>query len=161
NGVSVHFLCPEHPTIKLVNEYAYDKSKVGYKLVCSRCQVNSDYTPVKSRESLKLLEEKALALHDQDIYKDAKLIRLDDYYIPEIKRFDAIPKSTNYSIKADVKTDKDGDTIIVLYVGHKGDEKRAQIFIKPEKLQLSHDHKDLDPGKVLAKIELTLKDRCI
>ena len=35
----------------------------------------------------------------------------------------------------------------------------AQFFIKPEKCQLTSDHKDLDPAQVLAKIEVTLKDK--
>jgi hypothetical protein len=59
------------------------------------------------------------------------------------------------------KTDKDGDTIVVVYVTHEGTDGKAQFFIKPEKLQLSHDFKDLDPAKVLSKIELTLKSRTI
>ena len=36
---------------------------------------------------------------------------------------------------------------------------KAQFFIKPEKCQLTSDHKDLDPAQVLAKIEVTLKDK--
>lgn len=32
---------------------------------------------------------------------------------------------------------------------------------KPEKAQLTCDHKDLDPAKILSKIEVTLKDRNI
>ena len=71
-----------------------------------------------------------------------------------------IPKSP-YFVKGNVKTDGDWDTIVVIYVGLKGDKKKAQFFIKPEKLQLSHDFKDMDPAKVLAKIESTLKDRVI
>ena len=54
---------------------------------------------------------------------------------------------------------KDGDTIVVLYVGHAESKEKAQFFIKPEKCQLTSDHKDLDPAQVLAKIEVTLKDK--
>lgn len=60
-----------------------------------------------------------------------------------------------------VKTDKDNDTIIVLYVGKKNTKEKSQIFIKPEKLQLSSDYKDLDPATILSKIEVTLKDRTL
>ena len=50
---------------------------------------------------------------------------------------------------------------IVIYVGHKGSSEKAQFFIKPEKLQLSSDYKDMDPAKVLSKIVVTLKDRTL
>ena len=159
---TVDFYCPKH-RVKLTDIGRGRRAPEGYKLVCPICQRDSDYVCAASSSShtLDSLKERALALHDKDLYQDAKLVRLDDYYVPEIKKFDALPDSTNYSIKADVKTDKDGDTIVVLYVGHKGEKDKSQIFIKPEKLQLSNDHKDLDPAKVLAKIELTLKDRNI
>ena len=58
-----------------------------------------------------------------------------------------------------IKTDKDGDTIIVVYVGHKDSDEKAQFFIKPEKGQLTSDHKDMDPAKVLSKIEVQFKGR--
>lgn len=38
---------------------------------------------------------------------------------------------------------------------------KTQFFIKPEKLQLSTDHKDLDPATILTKIEVTLKNRIL
>ena len=85
-------------------------------------------------------------------------MRLDDWYIPEIKKKE---KTTDYWISTEVKTDRDGDTIIVIYVGHKDDSEKTQFFIKPEKLQLSHDYKDMDPSQILSKIVLTLKDRTI
>ena len=72
-----------------------------------------------------------------------------------------IKTDTSYWIESDIKTDKDGDTIIILYVGHKGEQEKVQYFIKPEKCQLSSDHKDLDPSKIISKIEVTLKDRSI
>lgn len=160
-GRIVEFLCPKH-RIRLTNIGLGPTHKIGYKLICPICRVDKDYHPVRSStETIESLEKEALALCDKDIYKEAKLIRLDDYYVPEISKFDALPHSTKYSIKADVKTDKDGDTIVILYLGYKGKKEKTQIFIKPEKLQLSHDHKDLDPKKILAKIELKLKDRNI
>ena len=70
-------------------------------------------------------------------------------------------KESNYWMKSDIKTDKDNDTIIVLYVGKKNSIEKVQFFIKPEKLQLSNDYKDLDPATILAKIEVTLRDRKI
>ena len=36
---------------------------------------------------------------------------------------------------------------------------KVQYFIKPEKGQLTSDHKDMDPSKIISKIEVTLKDR--
>lgn len=51
--------------------------------------------------------------------------------------------------------------MVVLYVEMKGDNKKSQIFIKPEKLQLTYDFKFMDPAKILARIELTLRGRTI
>ena len=68
---------------------------------------------------------------------------------------------SGYWIHTNVKTDKDGDTIIVVYVGHKDDNEKAQFFIKPEKGQVTSDHKDLDPSKILSKIEVKFKGKRI
>jgi len=92
-------------------------------------------------------------------FKNAKLIRLDDWYVPEIKKKEKM--ESGYWMTTDVKTDKDGDTIIVLYVGHKDSKEKVQYFIKPEKGQVTSDHKDLDPAKILSKIEVKFKGRKI
>ena len=63
--------------------------------------------------------------------------------------------------EGNVKTDKDGDTIIVVYIGHKDSSEKAQFFIKPEKGQLTSDHKDMDPAKILSKIEVKFKGRTL
>lgn len=68
---------------------------------------------------------------------------------------------TGYWINTDVKTDKDGDTIIVLYIGHKDTKEKVQYFIKPEKGQLTSDHKDMDPAKILSKIEVRINGRTL
>lgn len=96
---------------------------------------------------------------NREVFKDAKLIRTDDWYTPEIK--DKIKTESNYRLVSNIKTDKDGDTIIVLYVSHAGSNEKVQYFIKPEKGQLTSDHKDLDPAKIISKIEVTLKDRVL
>lgn len=64
-------------------------------------------------------------------FKDAKLVRLDDWYVHEIK--EKVKEESGYWITTNVKTDRDGDTIIVLYVGHKDSNEKVQFFIKPEK----------------------------
>ena len=79
--------------------------------------------------------------------------------MPEIK--EKKKTESGYWIHTDVKTDIDVDTIIVLYVGYKDSKEKVQYFIKPEKGQLTSDHKDLDPAKILSKIEVRLKDRKI
>lgn len=159
---TVEFICPKH-SIRLTDTGPGKNKTVGYRLVCPMCkrEMGYTYTEGSSTHSLESLKKQALALHDKDLYKNAKLVRLDDYYVPEIRKFDALPGDKDYSIKADVKTDKDGDTIVVLYLGYKGEKEKSQIFIKPEKVQLSSDHKDMDPAKILAKIELTLRGRSI
>ena len=91
--------------------------------------------------------------------KDAQLVRLDDWYIPELK--EKVKPTPEYSLTTNVKTDKDGDTIVVLYISYIGTKDKVQYFIKPEKGQLTSDHKDLDPAKIISKIEVTLKNRTL
>ena len=67
------------------------------------------------------------------IRKGAKLIRLDDWYVHEVR--ERKKDESGYWITTDVRTDKDGDTIIVVYVGHKDSNEKAQFFIKPENIK--------------------------
>ena len=139
NQYGIHLHCTKHPEVELdlVNKCKKEFEIDSFKMTINRC--------------LKLL--------NIEEFKGAKLIRLNDWYVPEIKKKEKI--GTDYWIEADVKTDKDGDTIIVLYIGHTGAKEKTQFFIKPEKCQLTSDHKDLDPAKILSKIEVTLKDRAL
>ena len=77
----------------------------------------------------------------------------------EIK--EKVKPTPDYRLTTNIKTDKDGDTIVVLYVSYVGTGDKVQYFIKPEKGQLTSDHKDLDPAKIISKIEVTLKDRTL
>lgn len=143
----IHLHCTKHPEIEF--EIKRDIGKT--LLACPKCggmNIVEESISDITRQCLRLLNIKE--------FKNAKLIRLDDWYTPEVSHKE---KTSDYWVKADVKTDRDGDTMIVLYVGHSGDREKSQFFIKPEKLQLTSDHKDMDPAKVLSKIEVTLKDR--
>lgn len=82
---------------------------------------------------------------------------MDDWYVPEVKK--KVKIASQYWVNINVKTDRDGDTIIVAYIGHTGEKDKAQFFTKPEKCQLASDHKDLDPAKILSKIEVTFFKR--
>ena len=148
NQYGIHFHCGKHPEIELQAE---ENEYFGVSYSCPQC--NEIVTTVKKEKDLL---SQCLAALNREEFKDAKLIRLDDWYTPEVRERSG---DSEYWVQADVKTDKDGDTIIVLYVGHKGDREKAQFFIKPEKRQLTSDHKDMDPAKVLSKIEVTLKNR--
>lgn len=148
NQDGIHLHCSRHPEIEfdIINE-DYTRS---VKLKCPKCNKE---IPV---DSINEVAQKCLRMLNIEKFRGARLIKLDDWYIPEVK---AKEKTSDYWITTDVKTDRDGDTMIVVYVGHTGDTEKAQFFIKPEKLQLASDHKDMDPAKVLSKIEVTLKDR--
>ena len=156
----VIFVCPRHRVLLVPTK---GDSVFYTELSCLACEREGRHTAlVFSDQEYKDLQEKALSLLDSRDLQHAKLVRLDDAYTPEITKFNALnDKKTDYFIKADVKTDVDGDTIVVLYVGSKNEKSKSQFFIKPEKLQLSHDFKDQDPARILAKIKLTLKDRVI
>ena len=150
NQKGIHFHCAKHPEIEL----ELMESSYSTFLTCPKCKKEIDvgsYSHLRSR---------CLRALNREIFKDAQLVRVNDWYIPEIKNVKLKPTS-DYRVITDVKTDKDGDTIVVLYVIHTGTNEKAQFFIKPEKMQLAHDFKDADPAKVLSKIELTLKDRKI
>ncbi len=158
---NVTFICHKHGTPLVVEDT--DFKNRGFELVCPLCEQDYDYEPMSfPNQKYGVLQRKALASLDRIDFKNAKFIRVNEFYTPEIKKFNVLKKSdTPYSIKADVKTDANGDTIVILYLGYKGDKKKTQLFIKPEKLQLSHDFKDMDPAAILAKVELTLRDRTI
>ena len=147
NGIHLH--CTIHPEIEL----NITSDKHSTYLICPKCNKKI------SCENYHEILNQCLKMLNIEEFKGAKLVKLDDWYVPEIKKKESLP--SDYFITTNVKTDKDSDTIVVVYIGHKGEKEKVQFFIKPEKLQLSHDHKDLDPAKVLSKIEITLKDRVI
>lgn len=150
NKDGIHLHCTKHPEIELDIEYDEDEEK-PFMITCPKCQKEI------RMEELKEIYSRCQKLLNTELFKDATLIRLDDWYIPELK--EKLAPESDYWITTNVKTDKDGNTIVVLYVGYKGSKDKTQFFIKPERLQLSSDHKDMDPAKVLTKIEVTLKNR--
>ena len=106
NQEGLHFHCARHPEIE------YDNSEDGTELVCPKCG-----TPVYIGNRHELISRCLKALN-RDIFKDATLIRLDDWYIPELK--EKRSPSPNYRLTVYIKTDKDEDTIVVLYVSYVG-----------------------------------------
>ena len=150
NQDGIHFHCTVHPEIELeIVDTPY--SSVVYQ--CPKCRKNIEI------ENPRELKSRCLRMLNIPEFKDAKLVRLDDWYVHEIK--ERKKDESGYWITTNVKTDKDGDTIIVVYVGHKDSSEKAQFFIKPEKGQLTSDHKDMDPAKVLSKIEVYFKGRTL
>lgn len=150
NQKGIHFHCTKHPEIEFTTE------RSSYGTVKFKCPKSNKEIEIENfNETIK----QCLRMLNIEEFKGAKLIRLDDWYISEVKKKEKI--ASEYWIETDVKTDKDGDTIIIIYVGHMGTKDKTQFFIKPEKCQLTSDHNDLDPAKILSKIELTLKDRTL
>ena len=147
----IHLHCRKHPEIE------YDiHSDDGYTtLSCPKCGSYIEYQDKDYRD----LINKCFRMLNIKNFKNAKMIKLDDWYVAEIKG--ETEHISDYWLKTEVKTDSDGDTIVIVYVGHQGDKEKVQYFIKPEKGQLTSDHHDLDPAKILAKIEVTLKGRRI
>lgn len=143
----IHFHCTKHPEIEL--DYDFDAAVLS----CPKCKNEIEIG------NIKLLRSRCLRALNRDIFKDAQLVRLDDWYIPELK--EKVKPTPEYSLTTNVKTDKDGDTIVVLYISYIGTKDKVQYFIKPEKGQLTSDHKDLDPAKIISKIEVTLKNRTL
>jgi len=150
NQDGIHFHCTVHPEIELeIEDTGYSYGSITYR--CPKCRKSIQI------DNPRELKGRCLRMLNIPEFKNAKLVRLDDWYVHEIK--EKAKNESGYWITTDVKTDKDGDTIIVVYVGHKDSSEKAQFFIKPEKGQLTSDHKDMDPAKVLSKIEVRFKDR--
>ena len=147
----IHLHCAVHPQMELSMQK--DDIFGNVYLKCIKCQktICIDNFDETIKDCLRML--------NADKFKNIKLIRLDDWYVPEIKEKIEDDRISDYWIKADVKTDKDNDTVVVLYIGNRNSKDKAQFFIKPEKLQLTSDHKDMDPATIISKIEVTLKDR--
>ena len=148
NGIHLH--CTTHPAIEL------ERIPSGFSttmLQCPRCKKKIEVASIHD------VITRCLRMVNIEEFKDATLVRLDDWYVPEVKKKEKTP--SGYWVNTQVKTDKDGDTVIVIYVGHEGTDNKSQFFVKPEKLQLASDHKDMDPAKVLSKIEVTFRDRTL
>lgn len=143
----IHYHCAKHPELELSSK----NGAIAATLYCPKCKSDIHITTFSQ------LMSDCLKLLNQEKFKGAQLIKLDDWYIPEIK--EKIKCDSKYWLTTNIKTDKDGDTIVVLYIGHSDNNEKSQFFIKPEKGQLTSDHKDLDPAKIISKIEVTLKDR--
>ena len=148
----IHLHCTKHTEQELI--FTRDDRYTCY-LKCPKCDKKIEIMDLD-----KILQD-CIKMLNIPKFKNAKLIRLDDWYIPELKKEIKDEKISDYWIKSDIKTDKDGDTIVVLYIGKRDSKDKCQFFIKPEKLQLSNDYKDLDLAKILTKIEVTLKNRNI
>lgn len=145
-----HYHCTKHPQIELDVKYDHDDPY----FTCSICK------NIIEIDSLSQVRSQCQKLYNRKDFKEVKLVRLDDYYIREYKPKKSIEVS-DYWVKPEIKTDKDGDTLIVLYIGYNGEKDKTQFFIKPEKLQLTNDYNDMDPAKIISKIEVTLKDRTL
>lgn len=150
NQDGIHYHCTQHPEIEL------ERTSEGYGRIVYSCPKCGNIIEIDNPHELK---SKCLRMLNIPEFKNAKLIRLDDWYVPEIK--EKKKTESGYWIHTDVKTDKDGDTIIIVYVGHKDSNEKVQYFIKPEKGQVTSDHKDLDPAKILSKIEVKFKGKKI
>ena len=110
NQEGIHFHCTKHPEIELERADCSD----GEVLTCPKCknQIHIGSTHVLISRCLRAL--------NREIFKDATLVRLDDWYVPELK--EKTKPTPDYRLITNVKTDKDGDTIVVLYVTYVGSE---------------------------------------
>ena len=154
---NIVFLCKRHNGVRLtpISDIRHPEK---IRLVCPQCK-NESISSTTFKGMYGDLQSQAFALYAKNDWKNAKLIRVDDWYMKEVKKKQNI--DSDYWIDCKVSTDKDGDTMIMLLIGNKNSTDKAQYFIKPEKLQLTSDHKDLDPAKIISKIEVTLKDRIL
>lgn len=158
----VHFHCVAHSEAELV---VFDKGNGprSIKLICPICSLKEDYQPPSSLQRLdagriSALRQQAKSLLNSSLFKQAKLIRLDDYYTPELSEKGLMTKDSKYWLSYDVKETKDSRAILILYFGKRNDDSKVQFFIEPESTKLSHDHKDTSPLPIISRIEVEFKD---
>jgi hypothetical protein len=164
----LHFHCVKHPEVEMshdeiIGRGAHHQQK-DTRFVCHRCE----YDHWVRGWSYDQVVQQALSAFNAPHFKDAKLIRLDDIYTPELKvefKGDEVKVKTKesiadgYKLVADVKKDKDGDSLVMLQIFKDKQSKGAQFFIKPEKGQLSSDHNNPNPADFITEINVKLKDR--
>jgi len=162
----VRFHCAKHSEIELVT----DPDPFKTALHCVKCGIVKEANGRTGEFTYDFWRHQAKSLLNAPKFEGAKIIRLDDYYVPELKIEIKGSKSTitnkselpsDYKVVCDIKKDKDGDTLIMLQVFKKGSGKGAQFFIKPEKAQLTSDHNNPDPKDMISDIQVTLRDRIL
>ena len=161
----IFFHCATHKELELTMTFPLDSFNT--KLYCPLCGVVKEID-MRKTEAHAFLTKQAESLLNADSFKNAELVRIDDYYVPELRVEMKGDKTTttnrtelpsDYKVVCDIKKDKDDDTIIMLQVFKGATKKGAQIFVKPEKKQLTFDHnKNPDPATVLSEIKVTLQD---
>ena len=158
---TVHFHCCIHRDVELASQF----NSVIYTYTCVTCDDDPDreFSPVLELDyrQLDTTKQKAKSLLNSSKFKNAKFIRLDEYYAPEISEKDLTEKGSKYWVSYDLKSTETGETLMILYIGHKADGTKAQFFIKPESKKLSHDHADKDPLSIISRIEVKFKDGSI
>ena len=161
----IHFHCSLHREVELSIQDKQNGPR-SIKLTCAICSLREDYQPPSSLQRLSpqyisTFKQQAKALLASNIFKNAKLIRLDDYYTPEISGKARTEEESDYWLSYDVKENKNGQPVLVLYLGNRKDGSKCQFFIEPETAKLSHDQKDTNPLSLLARIEVQFKDGVI
>lgn len=162
---SVHFHCVRHKEVELAIENRMNGPR-SLSLICAICASNGDNRTDTRLERLTLadittLQEQALALSNSEKFKNAQLVRLDDYYMPELSGKDLASKESKYWLSYNVKENRYGQPILILYLGDRKDHSKIQFFVEPETKKLSHDHTNDTPLSVIAKIEVEFKDGVI
>lgn len=77
NQMGLYFHCTKHPEIEL----AFQKDELGeVYLSCPQCK-----NKIEEIESIQQLRSECLRMLNIPEFKGAKLIRLDDWYVPEVK----------------------------------------------------------------------------
>lgn len=75
NQDGIHLHCTQHPEIELDIDNQYGE----ITLICPKCKKRIDV------DNLKTIYSSCQKMLNMEIFKDAQLIRLDDWYIPEAK----------------------------------------------------------------------------
>ena len=157
----VHLHCHDHRELEL-SFFDSGRGPKGYSLNCVVCSANPENTNTNLRHlSLSRISEfsqQAKALEKSELFKNAKLIRVDDYYVPELSAKSLATKTSKYWVSYDVKERQDGRALLVLYLGDREDKSKVQFFIEPETQKLSHDHSDTEPISVISRIEVEFKN---
>lgn len=156
---SIHLHCPQH------NEFEMVPSQDGvgprsFGLSCAACGDGQRLGRMLLQD-IETIKRQAKSALNSNLFKGAKLVRLDDFYYPEVSEKSITKKSSDFWVSYDVKKTKEGKPLLVLYLGDRRDNSKVQFFIDPETGKVSHDHKDTDPLSVITKVEVEFKNGTI
>jgi hypothetical protein len=118
-------------------------------IVCPKCDFK-----MKLDKPLHEAKDDARKIMEADYFKDAEIINIDGEMIKVGKE---VIKDDDYWIEAKVSKSPKGVKQLMVLVGSKKDEDKAQLFLDIDNEKLSFDQNNKHPSEILAKVVAVFK----